>query len=421
MNEDKYFRSSQYSTIFLSTVSGNLIIEEYTIIKAKDGDTVFVSGEIRIKNGAFFECNLKTEKLISESGDIEISGYLHVNDSIVIKRGNLKVNGSLTTNIIDVNGSLTVKKNFSAFSVNINGSLNVDGDMKVIEANINGKITIFGSTEAKIIITHDSVEFLGNVNIGTVNAEKNVKIRDGIIKELAIKGNLEVINKLIFDKLDVNQIAILGSATGGIINIGNKLIVNNNLTFDSMDIKGACIINGDCEGGNINISDSFNVKGNLKISGMLNVNGHVEVNGKIISNFINVNNGIKAESVIANEKINASGVIIVKKIMKASVIKLNKLCKIIGLIIGDEVIIGEKCELQDIYGGYVELGRESKARNIYARDIRLEEKCIITGDMFFTNNLVIESNVKILGKYNKVNELPKFTTENLPFKTEIDQ
>ncbi|MEM3833033.1 MAG: hypothetical protein QW128_05490 [Thermoprotei archaeon] len=407
MNEDS--RSARISTIFLDTVLNNLIIEEYTIIKVKDGDTILVLGETRIKNGAFFECNLKTEKLISESGDIEISGYLHANDSIVIKKGNLKVKNSLITNTIDINGSLVIKKNFLAINANVNGSLNVNGNVKVIEANVNGKAMILGSVEAKIITTSNSAEFLGNADIDVINAEGNVKVQNGAVKKLIIKGDLEVIGKLIFDKLDVDQTAILNSAVGGIINIGNKLIVNNNLIFDSMDIKGVCIINGECEGGNININGSLSVRGNLKVSGILNVNDYVNVNGKIVSGFVNIGNGIRAESIIANEKINANGIIILQKAMKANIIKLNKSCRVIGILIGDEVIIDEKCKVQDIYGGYVELGKESKARNIYARDIRLEEKCVITGNMFFTNNLVMENNVKILGKYSKVNELPKFT------------
>lgn len=401
-NENFYV--TQGSTVFLSNVLNDLIIEGYAVIKAKDGDTVFVKGEIAIKNGAFFECNLITEKLTSENGDVEISGNLEVSDSIIVRKGNLKIGNSLTANTVDIEGSLIVKNNFLSLSVNVSDSLNVNGDMKAMEVNIGNKITVLGSVKAEVINVNDSAELLGNVNIGVINSKGNVRVKNGTIKEVIVKGSLEVTDRLNFDRLDVGQTAVLGSASGGIISVGNKFTVYSDLIFVSMDVEGSCIVNGNCEGGNINVIGILDVKGDLKLSGMLNVEGLVNVQGMIISNFINVTDGIKAISVIANEKIDVSGTITLQKGIKSNTIKLNKPCKVIGYLIGDEIIIDEKCEVQDIYGGYVELGRESKAQNIYARDIRLEEKCIIAGNILFTNNLVIESNVKLLGKHSKVDE-----------------
>ncbi len=311
-------------------IAGNLTNdgEIQTLDNISVKENVVNTGDI-LTNGAFNSKDVKNEKVISVSKDINI-GKLENNGNI-LTANNLDVNGALinfgniqavenisvTNNALNkgtilTNGSFTSKdiKNEKELSankdivvsnlenkgnivtnskVNVNGTLTNDGEVKALDnISITGNTTNNGSILTnKNFFTSDlinSKKLIAKEKIDTKNLKNTGTIASG--NKFTINGNLENTNNVETANLDItgNKLVNSGSIkadniTAKVINVNNdgKILSFNNITFSNVqNITNTKEITAlkDISANNTNLVNS----------------GEIASNGKVLLNNSNITN-----------------------------------------------------------------------------------------------------------------------------------
>ena len=117
------------TTITLSSVEGDLIVEKNSIVKGEGTPPkVNVLGSVACNGNCKFECSLIAEEFEGE-GDITVEGDLEVRGDVEISDGQLNVIGKMNAKDVEVDRSLTVDKDLKAEHVDVGGSLEVKGSL----------------------------------------------------------------------------------------------------------------------------------------------------------------------------------------------------------------------------------------------------------------------------------------------------
>jgi predicted acyltransferase (DUF342 family) len=94
---------------------------------------------------------------------------------------------------------------------------------------------------------------------------------------------------------------------------------------------------------------------------------------------------------------------------KAKTIQLGHRSEAIGVLVGGRVKIGDNARVEDVYADTVEMGERVRAGNIYAKALRLESHCRISGEVKYSDKLEAEPDVEFAKPPIKTEDLPKPT------------
>ena len=76
-------------------------------------------------------------------------------------------------------------------------------------------------------------------------------------------------------------------------------------------------------------------------------------------------------------------------------------------MIGDTIYVGERSEVESVYGKDVTLEERSKAESIQGVDIRIESGCRILGEVLYSGSLDADEDVSFAVEPRKVTSLPQ--------------
>ena len=305
------------------------------------------TGDI-LTNGAFSSKDVKNDKVISVSKDINVaklenkgkvvtvknlnidgsltnSGNIQAIENIsvinnVLNKGTILTNDSFTSKNIKNEKELSANKNITVSKlensgnvvtnskININGILTNSGEVKALDnITITGNTTNNGSILTnKNFVTSDLInnkKIIAKEKIDVKNLKNTGTIASG--DKFTINGNLENTNNIETTNLDVtgNRLANSGSIkadniTTNVANITNdgKILSFNNISFsNAQNIKNTNEITGlkDIEANNTNLVNKGNIASNGKVS--LN-NSNITNTKKIASSTIELQNNKKFDN-----------------------------------------------------------------------------------------------------------------------------
>jgi len=93
--------------------------------------------------------------------------------------------------------------------------------------------------------------------------------------------------------------------------------------------------------------------------------------------------------------------------VNASYVEIGRRGKVSGPIHANEVLIGERAHVEDVYADKITMEGKGQARNLYGQRIRIEAGCNIRGEVHFTQSLESEKGVSYTKPPVKVDKLPQ--------------
>ena len=111
--------------------------------------------------------------------------------------------------------------------------------------------------------------------------------------------------------------------------------------------------------------------------------------------------------VTARDKVSVGGSINTVVGVNASFIEIGRRGKVTGPVRANEVLIGERARVEDVYSDEITMAEEAQARNLYGQRIRVESGCRIEGEVRFTQSLESEKGVFYAKPPVRVDKLPQ--------------
>jgi len=421
----------------LKDVAGDLLIDNGTV-DSSEGLTV--NGEITCRGDCNLNGNVKAKSIESRDGDLIIEGNLFVDNKLEVQktlhvRGDLEadeaelhkaayIGGVFKANHSEVGGTLDVKGNLIFHSLEVGGSIKAGSDINVEHLDVGGSIEVLGKTEGNRIDVGGRFNGRGEVKLndvdvgGELEIEKEVDIETIDVGGTAVIGGGKIGRKidvggtfrstapLRFSYIDVGGTINLTGGSGEDIEVGGALSSEGSLTFNNIRAGGAVNINGDVRGKNINVGGTFFAGGNVTLAEKLKVGGKAECSGSLTAESIKIGGTLKADKVEALRDIVVNKLTTIKG-AKAERIEIGNHGRVSGPIIGQEILIHENAEVEDIWGDIVTLRHGARARNIYAGILRAERGSNVTGLIQFTGELQVDRGCNFKAQPNKTNKLPE--------------
>jgi len=207
-----------------------------------------------------------------------------------------------------------------------------------------------------------------------------------------------------FGKIDVGGVVSLaGADTGGDIDVGGRFIVLGDISFKNLDVGGVADIRGTATGENINVGGILKVASNLKLSDDLDVGGSVDVKGTTEAKRVGGGGSLSGGSLIV-EMADLSGTVKTERgILARRNVVVSRRCYVRGWIKSAEsVVVESKAEADSIYAPRILMKRHSKASNLYAQTLQLEDDVEILGEALYTESVRFESSAGGLAKASKL-------------------
>ena len=387
----------------LNRVEGDLRVEDATLSSDSSDNTIYVTGSTFCSGDCTFNCNLKTESLEGQDGDIIVEGNLEVGHLIRIRDGKLRCGTNLSAERVDVDKRVDVSGNVNLKSMDVDGSVNIEGDIQSTSINVGGGFKAKGKVNSEKLDVGGSAEIGSEADIGDVDVGGRLNLAGGVVHTCKVGGKVESSRILRFERLKVGGKVRIAGGEGGDIHVGGSLTSDGDLTFGELDVGGKVEIKGDATGRSIEVGGKVNVSNNLVLSDELDVGGVAETGGNIKSKKIKVGGEVKAMMIEASDEIESHTIISTKGV-KAQRIRV-KGGEVQGTIMADDVVIEEDSRVEDIIADRVELQRDSRAKNIYAADISIESGCSVSGEIQYTSSLKRERNVDLATEPKKVQKL----------------
>jgi cytoskeletal protein CcmA (bactofilin family) len=423
----------------LGTVEGDLTLENAAVLSDSSDNTVTVTGTTRCRGECTFNCNLKTSSLEGDDADI-LAENLVADRWIRIKRGRLRVDGSCSAESaevensisieedltcgkvrvggsldvggltksgdIDVGGSLHTEGGIETENMNVGGSAEVGGDTDSERIEVGGKLLVKGALKAVRIEVGGSLEGKSIVNLSRIDVGGRASIAGGSIDDrIEVGGLFESSGNLKFNRMDVGGVSKIGGGDGKEIEVGGTFTSSGDLVFERIEVGGTVKIKGNGSGKSIEVGGTLDCTGDLDLSEDLEIGGKANVAGRLKVRNAEVGGILQALEISAEEGIEVSK-LRTRKGARARVIELPDKGEAKGPLIAQEITIGEKCHVEDLYGGEIELRRNSRARNIQARTIEIESGCSVSGFIKYTDDIEIDEDVKLGQKPERVKNLP---------------
>jgi len=138
------------------------------------------------------------------------------------------------------------------------------------------------------------------------------------------------------------------------------------------------------------------------------------VEGELVAESIDVGGKVEAHEITAKNEVSVGGSIITDAGVKASYVGIGRHGRVVGPIRADEILIGRRASVEDVYGGKIVMEGNARARNLYGERIYIESGCRVDGEVQYIANLEAENGVSFAKKPVKVASLPKAPTTSPP-------
>ncbi len=423
----------------VSTIEGDLRLEDSEISSDAPDNTVRVSGATICRGDCVFNCSLATRRLEGDDiPDISVKN-LSVERTIRLREGELTVHGDLSAHVIDMDRDLTVHGDMECSEVHVGGSIRVKGSTKCELIDLARSLRLGSNTEVVTIRAGGDVEFAGpakcesissftrlvgygrleadrvgygesvrmnsEVKLGQIGVGGSVKVAGGVIEgQIGAGGTFESTAPLRFDTISTaGKVTLSGGQGRHISAIYSMVSSHGDLTFETIDayVVG---IKGNASGQRIDAQGSVDISGDLKLTGSLRTKDKAEVGGILQAGSIRVGGltqakRVEAKDIEANELITDSGA-------KAELIEIVRKGRAKGPIMGGSVVIGDMARVQDIFAEDVQLRRGCRARNIYATRICVEPRVRISGEVKYSDMIDTEDYGGFAHEPEKVRKLP---------------
>ena len=93
--------------------------------------------------------------------------------------------------------------------------------------------------------------------------------------------------------------------------------------------------------------------------------------------------------------------------INASYVEIGRRGRVTGPIHANEVLVGERARVENVYAGRITVEEKAQARNLYGESIYIESGCYVDGEVHYTDSLRTEENVVFKEPPVKVEKLPQ--------------
>jgi len=404
------------STATLGKVEGGLRVGANAKLLPSDGRTITITegayfeGPVIIGGG--FECqSMRVEgRGYGPGGDVTVRGDLVVHGDADIV-AHMDVEGRVTSGNLDVSGHLE-SRSMTSKRVRVGGHLKIHGSLEAEAVDVGGHFTV---TEA--------------VKLASLDVGGHARIAGGTITgEAKVMGHLESSMKLAYGELKVmGHIRLPAGSSGDRLSIHGNVNFEGETSCKEMRITGVAKVAGDCTTDTVEVFGRFDVAGSLRVSRGLRIFGTTTVKRQLTCEELALGGKLNAERALVGARAEITGNLQTESGLKAKSITVGKWSKVTGPLVGEEISIGEKIDLEmgpwshlwsgkglsigqmarvdDGDGGRVRIESYSQAKRVFAGVIQMSE-----GSM--AEQVTYTSDLKQLGKSHLTK--PPVKTAKLP-------
>jgi len=408
MNSVNVPRKSRMS---LGHVEGDLEVGRDAVIMPDQGDTITVNGRVEAEGNVTFGGNLVADEVRSEDGDFDVRGDLTVSRNVRVDDGILGISGSLSAQAVEVDKDLEVARDATVEELDVGGRAEIHGTLSARSVDVGGSLQVSGAAEVDEIEAGGSIHIAGKVNGKSIDVGGFAKIGGGkVTDQIDVGGTFESTGPLEFNEIDVGGVVKLsGDCSGRKLDVGGMAKVEGNLRFEEIDVGGVIEVEGNADGADLDIGGILRVGGDLNLTGRFEVGGRCKVGGTLNAHEIETGGRLEAAEVKVHE-IEVGGAISTDKGVKADSITIGDHGRVRGPLIGGKIRIGQRADVEALYGKSITLEERSKAASIHGVDIRIGSHCSILGEVLYSGSLETDEQVSLAVQPKKVESLPEAPT-----------
>jgi cytoskeletal protein CcmA (bactofilin family) len=404
------------STATLGTVDGDLRVGANATLVAEDGKKITVGGAAHFESAvtiqSSFECrSMKVEGSGFGPGrEVKVRGDLSVHgDADVV--AHLEVGGEVTAENLDVGGHLK-SGSATAKRVRVGGHMKTNGKLEAETVDVGGHFTVT-----------DSVR-LGRLDVGGHATVGGGTISGGV----KVMGHFESTKRLSYGELQVlGHIHLPSGSSGERISIHGNVKFAGDTSCKDMKITGVAKVAGNCSAENIEVLGKFDVSGSLDVSKMLRVFGTMDVKQQLRCEALSLGGKLAAKQVIVDGTAELAGDLTTANGLKARSVVVGGGSRVTGPLVGEEVSVGKKVDLdvgpwgylwsgkwlyagrmtkvEDVYGKSVLIEPYSQARRVFAETVQMDEGSI-ADEVTYVSDLKIPSHYRLNRPAKKTAKLP---------------
>lgn len=417
----------------VDVVEGDLQLEDGSILEST-GEKIVVNGSLICKGDCEIFGTLECQRLRSSYGDIEVYGNAIVYHEVKVKKGSLYIEGDLQARRVAVDKKLSIGGLFETTTVAVGGNLMATSG-KAEDISVGGKVEIrekvharsisvggtlkCGSVEAERIsvggtvdceeITANKISVGGTLKSEKISAERIsvggvVEFSEGEIKDkVSVGGSLKVSKSIKAGRIEVGGTIDLGEGKVDIIDVGGMLKVEEKLKAEHIDAGGMLVSKGFIEANDVDVGGALESEEDVRILNRLDVGGSVTINGLLDAGRISVGSRLYAKKINA-ESIDAT-YLETEEGAWAKTVEIGENGKVKGVLVAEEVYLNEKASAETIYAKFLETEEKCRIRNVYACNISLRDKTIVSGELKYSENIMLGENVYIENGPTKVENI----------------
>jgi predicted acyltransferase (DUF342 family) len=377
-------RVEKGSTAKLDRVEGDLRVGGNARITAAKGNLVTVSGSAYFESNAELGCDFQCDSLTVERGTLRSTGNLVVSKGADVAH-TLKVEGKISAQSIEVGGKMHAGSVSCGGPVRVGGIVEVDKTLEAESVDVGGKVSVRGAVKIK------DFDVGGKAEVGGGSISGHVRVK-GVF---ASSGPLEFGDLQVFGKC-----ALPAGCKGQKVSTFGKLSVAGALTCEEIKVDGFTEVHGDCSAGNIVVNGWLKVHGFLTVSGTIETSGQGEVLDEVRGTDLRVGGRFRARKILLTNKAEIAGESLeTKQGLKAKSVTVGSGTSCRGPIVAERVelgsslvnfanwgsswagqsirvrAIGRMTSAEDIYGGEVVLGKNSRCGRIFANRVEVADGC----------------------------------------------
>ena len=408
MAEDRKFRNER--RLELGTIEGDVEIRDCDLIVPQQGDEIVVSGTVKISGETTFEGSLRCGKIESKSRDtITVNGNLHVQRTVDVPRGSLRVAGHMTATEVEVGAALSVGGNLECTSGKAGASIKVSGDAKASRLTAGGSVKIEGTADVERINGGGSVVVGGRIKADEFDAGGSGKCSTGLIQKVSVGGSFKAVDAIEIVELDVGGTAKVGSGSSvQSVDVGGSFKGEGDLEFGDIDVGGTVKIEGNGKGKTIDVGGTVKVGGDLDLEGGIEVGGTVAVHGSLkCGDKIKVGGTVKVDGRIDTYRIIVGGEIDAEYIKATGGFRLGRRGEVRGFVESTEILIRERARTDSLYGEDIRIEERARVGSLYGKSIYIERDAVVEGELLYTDSLDAEDGVTFRSEPKKVDSLPR--------------
>jgi cytoskeletal protein CcmA (bactofilin family) len=397
------------STLEIAILEEDLRAEENSrVVCTGEGKSLKVQGDIRCEGSVEFVGNVTCRDFRGDYGKVK-SGSLFC-QSLSIRDGSMEVIGDLTTGSVDVDKRLSVSGRTEAEYIEVGGVLNL-GSVKARSIEVGGTFRSTSDVEVEEIDVGGTVVIEGKTKAKSVDVGGKVSLNGGeITGQIEVGGIFESSEPLNFGDIDVGGVVTLsGPSRGGDVEVGGKLRAKGDLEFRNLEIGGVADVEGKAIGERIELGGRLRIASLLKLTDSLEVGGSAEIGGDAEARSVEVSGSLRSRSLRVEEGELRGHVATEQGIFAKGPIVVERKSHVEGWIRSlDSVLVESKGEVESVAAPKITMGDRSRAINLYAELLEIEENVEIRGEALFTSEVRVSGS--IIGGPNsqprKVDKIP---------------